>query len=305
MDEYEDLDEPKEGNSRAMSWMVLAVAVGGFAALAYYAYNSGTKATAEGDILMVEADGTPIKEAPVDPEGEQFPNKDKTIYDVIAPTDGSAAGEKLLPEAEQPVAAMNVEDSEDAAPVAVPPAAVATPPASATAPTTTYVAKELATQEEQAPVVAPSPAPVPAQTVTEQPVATVAKPVAEKPVVVETPAAKPPVEKSALNPQIINEKKVVAKKEPAKAPAKPKAEASAGGSYKLQLGAFKSEEEAQSAWKKISGKRSNVLSGSPTIVKADVNGTTFYRLRTGSYASSDAAKAACASMSGQACMAVK
>jgi cell division protein FtsN len=301
MDEYEDLDEPKEGNSRAMSWMVLAVAVGGFAALAYYAYNSGSKATAEGDMIMVEADGTPIKEVPADPEGEQFMNKDKTIYDVIAPTDGAATGEKLLPEAEQPVTAMSVEDSEDNAPVAVPPAAAAP---QAVPSTTTFVAKE----EAQEPI-APAAAPV-AQTVTEQPVATVAKPVAEKPVVMEKPVVQAPVEKSALNPQIINEKKVVVKKEPAKeaakAPAKPKAEAAAtGGSYKLQLGAFKSEEEAQSAWKKISGKHSNVLSGAPTIVKAEVNSTTFYRLRTGSYASSDAAKAACASMAGQACMAVK
>ena len=43
VEEYEDVEETKHaGNSRAMSWAVLAVAVGGFAALAYYAYQSGT-----------------------------------------------------------------------------------------------------------------------------------------------------------------------------------------------------------------------------------------------------------------------
>ena len=47
MDEYADIDETRPNASRAMSWMVLAVAVGGFAALAYYAYHSGIKAGAD------------------------------------------------------------------------------------------------------------------------------------------------------------------------------------------------------------------------------------------------------------------
>lgn len=298
MDEYEDLEDAKETNSRAMSWAVLAVAVGGFAALAYYAYHSGSKATAEGEMLVVEADATPIKEAPVDPDGEEFPNKDKTIYDVITPNGSAPAGEKMLPEAEQPVAAMNIEDSEDSAPVAVPPTVAQQPAPS----TTTFVAKESAT-ETAAPAV-------------EEQVAT-------KPLVEEKPVAKAPEEKSASNPQIINEKRVVVKKpasvaekkeptkehtkEVAKAPTKPKAESasSEGGSYKIQLGAFKSEEEAQAAWTKISAKHASVLTGSPTIIKAELPNGIFYRLRTGSFDSKADANAACASMSGQACMAVK
>ncbi len=125
----------------------------------------------------------------------------------------------------------------------------------------------------------------------------IAKPVAE---------AKP-VEKSYASPQMINEKP---KKEEAKAAAKPVAKpkavtATAGGAYKVQLGAFKSEAEAEAAWKKISSAHSDVLSGSPTIVKAEVNGGTFYRLRTGSYANAAEAKAACAKLGGQACMPVK
>jgi cell division protein FtsN len=285
IDEYEDIEETKgTGGSRAMSWMVLAVAVGGFAALAYYAYNSGSRTAVDGEMIVVEADGAPIKEAPVDPEGEQFPNKDKTIYDVIA-QDGQQQVEKLMPEPEKPVAAMNVEDSEDAEPVVVPPA-------------TTFVAEPTkATVAEPAKPVAAKvePAKVAPQPVVE------AKPV-EK--VIEPAKAE---EKSYADPEMINEKSVTGVVEaPKPAPEKPKTEkpaSASGGAYKIQLGAFKSEAEARGAWKKISGKFG--LGGVPSIVKADVNGGTFYRLRTGSYASSADAKAACASMAGQACMAVK
>ena len=289
MDEYEDVEDSQPANSRAMSWAVLAVAVGGFAALAYYAYNSGSKATAEGEVMMVEADGTPIKEAPVNPDGEEFPNQDKTIYDVITPNGTAPVAEKLMPEAERPVVAMRVEDSEDNAPVAVPPSAAVKPSPS----TTTYVAKE--------PVV-------------ETPPPAMVEPVVEQKLII-----KAPEEKSISNPQIINEKKVVVKKpspavaksEPSKEVAndavkpKPEATSSEAGSYKVQLGAFKSEDEAQAAWAKIRGKHASVLTGSPTIIKAELPNGIFYRLRTGSFDSKAAANSACASMSGQACMVVK
>lgn len=300
MEDYAELDEGKQGpSSRAMSWMVLAVAVGGFAALAYYAYHSGNKATAEGETMVVEADQTPIKAAPETPDGEQFPNKDKTIYDVITPNaDGSSAKvEKLLPDPEHPVAATNVEDSEDDVPTVTPAAQAAQAPApaptAAPAPAAAPVATAPATTTTT--FVANTPATGAPQTVNEQPVATVAKPVPEKqPEVAKAPA------KSYEAPKMINEKKATAKKEDA---AKPATAKPASGAYMVQLGAYASESEAQGAWKKISGKFS--LSGAPTIVKADVNGKTFYRLRTGSYASSADAKVACAKLAGQACMPVK
>ena len=308
-EDYAEMDEPRSvGGSRAMSWMVLAVAVGGFAALAYYAYHSGTKSTQDGETLVVEADKTPLKEAPANPDGEQFPDKDKTIYDVIAPNGEAKTGEKLMPEPEHPVAAANTEDSEDEAPIPSAPVAAVAP---AAAPATTFVANA-EPAKAKTPDAVPVATPV-AQTVTEQPVATVAKPIEAAP-------AKPEV-KSYAAPHMVNEKTLTAKKETAKpvvkAESKPKPAANpkvekaaasapvAGGAYTLQLGAFKSDAEAQASWKKISAAHAGVLKGSPTVVKADVNGTTFYRLRAGHYASSDAAKAACAKLSGQACFPVK
>ena len=233
MEDYTDIDEAAvEPRSRAMSWMVLAVAVGGFGALAYYAYQSGSKPAGEGEMLVVEADSAPIKEAPVDPEGEQFANKDKTIYDVIAPN-GEQKTEKLLPDPEHPVVAANTEDAA--------PAATATVPA-----TSTYVAPseakkadplDLALSKEggvektaTAAPAATAPAPTTVTAPAEQAVTTVA----EVPVVTKPKAV---AEKSFDNPQMINEKPAP-KKEAAKPAAKPK---STGGSGVIQLGAFKSE----------------------------------------------------------------
>ena len=291
MDDYADIDDVRPNGSRAMSWMVLAVAVGGFAALAYYAYHSGTRSQNDGDTMTVEADQTPIKEAPENAGGEQFPDKDKTIYDVISPNGQSKGGEKMMPDPEHPVAAANVEDSEDdAGPASAPSANAPTGASTFVKPTE----KPMANTSTSAP-----------QTVGEVPVATTAKPV---PTVAPTAAA--PATYAA--PQMVNQKTIGKKEIAAATPvskltakAKPTAKAaSTGGSYQVQLGAFKSESEAQAAWKKLSGAHSDVLSGSPNIVQANVNGTNYYRLRTGSFSSSADAKAVCGKV-GTACMPVK
>lgn len=314
MDDYAEIEETAPASSsRAMSWVVLAVAIGGFSALAYYAYHSGSASGPAGETLTVEADPSPIKEAPVNPDGAEFPNQDKTIYDVISPNGEAKTGEKLLPDPEHPVAAANLEDSEDDIPAG---ASAAAPAAS----TTTYVAPAAVPgvppqTKPEGVAAAQAAAPAPAVNVaqpTPAPVAVPAQTVSEQPVVV---TASKPVEKSYASPAMVNEKTITGKKEETlTAPAKPKpaqkpaAKADvqgAGGAYKIQLGAFKSQAEAEASWKKISAAHSAVLSGSPSIVKADVNGTTYYRLRAGSYANADAAKAACAKLGGQACFPVK
>lgn len=104
LDEYEELNpESGEPRSRAMSWLVLGVAVVGFGALAYYAYQSGSQSVADGQMLVVNAEEGPIKEAPAEAGGEQFPHKDKTIYDALSPYRTDQKVETLLPTAEEPV----------------------------------------------------------------------------------------------------------------------------------------------------------------------------------------------------------
>ncbi|MEJ0009217.1 MAG: hypothetical protein WDN72_00910 [Alphaproteobacteria bacterium] len=43
--------------------------------------------------------------SPANPGGEDFPNKDKTIYNAIAPDNGGQKVEKLLPDSEKPAPA--------------------------------------------------------------------------------------------------------------------------------------------------------------------------------------------------------
>jgi cell division septation protein DedD len=327
LDDYEEMnDAPEAPRSRAMSWLVLTVAVGGFAALAYYAYHSGSQSAREGDMLVVQADTTPLKQAPADAGGEQFPNKDKTIYDVISPN-GTASGakvEKMLPDPEHPVVANGAKDPEDDGDEVD----TVTPPTAATSGnTTTFVNKNLAgssqgedpvdvqsmkqgapakAPEAPAAAIAPLNKPVPPATTA---AAATPAPLAPAPAVL-TPA---PAPKSADNtlgaPTLVNEKPApkavpAADATPTKAVPKPTAKtpkkiapAASGGAYKVQLGAFKSEEEAQAQWKKITAKFSGTIGGAPIIVKADLPNGTFYRLRASGFASEDAAKAACASLS--------
>jgi hypothetical protein len=296
LDDYEELNTDEGApRGRNISWLVLGVAVLGFGALAYYAYQSGSKSAADGQLVMVEAETGAIKEAPADPGGEQFPHKDKTIYDALSPyrTDDEQPVEKLLPEPEEPV---------------IPEPAVNTPVVDKKAETTTFVndgakgkaAPEVEPEAERAVAPAPAPAvsaaPLPREDVKEQPVATQATPA---PVITKNET---PVVTKAATP-VVAAPKPAPKPEPVKKaePAKPAAAAS--GNYKIQLGAYSSDVEARQTWSKITGKHGDVVKGSPIIVKADVNGKTFYRLRASGFASADAAKKACASLSGrgQAC----
>jgi len=72
----------------------------------------------------------------------------------------------------------------------------------------------------------------------------------------------------------------------------PAPEAAASGGDSVQLGALNTSDDAERAWKSISGATPALFSGkSPDIESATVNGRTFYRLRVGGFASkADAAK---------------
>ena len=296
LEDFDDIhQQPQEqARSRAMSWLVLGVAVTGFTALAYYAYQSGTRSMHDSNIFIVNAEPGNIKEAPADPGGAEFPNKEKTIYDAIAGDDDAPKVEKLLPEAETPV----IPESQ---PVAV---KKSEPPA------TTFVHKEEKTPPAPAtPEIAEAPAKMVDDLVSDAEIGIAAAPVAKAvpAPVAAVPVASPKVE---VAPEVANAEPaktevkapeaapVVAEKP--KAPTKPKA---ATGAYKIQLGAYASNQEALANWKRISKKHSALVSGSPVVVKASLDSGTFYRLRASGYATAAAAKSACAKLSaaGQAC----
>jgi cell division protein FtsN len=96
-----------------------------------------------------------------------------------------------------------------------------------------------------------------------------------------SPAVAKPVETAALPPP------PAAKTETAPA-------ASAAGAYVLQIGAYKSQEDADAAWKTFKSKHPMAASYSEDVRKADLGDKgTWYRLRMGSFADKAAASTVC------------
>ncbi len=82
-----------------------------------------------------------------------------------------------------------------------------------------------------------------------------------------------------------------------------------GSGYFLQIGAYKSEAEADTAWKTYSSKHAGALSGySKDVKQVDLGAKgTWYRLRVGSFADKSAAAALCTKLTaeGGACFPAK
>ena len=90
------------------------------------------------------------------------------------------------------------------------------------------------------------------------------------------------------------------------APAAPAAAPSSGGSYMVQIGSYKSPEEAEQSWRTAQSRFGSVLaSASPQIRKADLGAKgIYYRLQATGYADRSAAQSACAKIkaSGGGCV---
>jgi hypothetical protein len=97
---------------RMLPAVVVVSALTGFSVLAWYAYTTSTQSAQEEDLLIVEAEKTPLKEKPLDPGGMKFPNQDKTIFETFA--NGSQQTpkvERVLPTPEEPLP-KNIDTSE-------------------------------------------------------------------------------------------------------------------------------------------------------------------------------------------------
>ena len=81
---------------------------------------------------------------------------------------------------------------------------------------------------------------------------------------------------------------------PAGATASPPAVAAAGGAYVLQIGAYKSQADADAAWKTFTAKHPMAGGYSEDVRKADLGDKgVWYRLRMGSFADKAAAASFC------------
>jgi hypothetical protein len=246
-----------------------------FAGLVWLAYTQGV-ARGRSETPVLTAAAGPVRVAPTDKDngGADAAYKGFKIYEQPAPPDDEA--DAAPPAAPAPAAAAPAQP----APVAAAPQPV-TPPKPVAAP---LVASQRLAQ----------PAPKPA-------LVTAAPPVAAKPAPVSTapkPAPmmekqKPPVS-APLAPATGAPRTLpglAASTAPSAAPPKP----AASGSYVLQIGAYKSQADADAAWKAYKAKHAALLAGYGSDVQQAELGEkgTWYRLRITGFGDRDVANELC------------
>jgi cell division protein FtsN len=266
-------EEDVEGSRLPLLIVLALLVLAMFAGFVWLAYSEGV-VRGRSEIPVVTAEAGPARVAPANPGGAAAPYKGFKIYEQPAPPDEDTAQDvspRTPVEAKPaPAAAAPKPTAIAAAPKPAPVAKVQAPPAKPVAP--------------PAKMAEATPAPKPA-------------PAAKTPVPV-TPAPKAataaPAQPSApLAPATAAPKQLAANAPPAPAPV---AQApAASGAYVLQIGAYKSQAEADGAWNTYKIKHAALLAGySPNVAQADLGDKgTWYRLRIAGFSSKDVASALC------------
>ncbi|MEX2009598.1 MAG: hypothetical protein WEC41_05340, partial [Dongiaceae bacterium] len=103
---------PRRGLARLLPMLIVAVALGGFAATVWWAYRSATTPDAEAEAPLIAAEPGPEKLRPETEGGLEVPDQDKLVYEqMMVPEAGRAQTERLPlpPEAPLPSSAPPVE----------------------------------------------------------------------------------------------------------------------------------------------------------------------------------------------------
>jgi cell division septation protein DedD len=314
LDDYIEEDvklKKKSSGKRFLNFVFLLIALGGFGALAYYAYEFGMIPRDPSKLPVVSATEEPFRVAPENPGGMEIPNQDKTVFDTMDGNKELPTVESILPAPEEPMDVGALEDEKPAdswedkgtlnedemsaeapAPAPAPEAQKeenalddvafgeepATPAPVVEAPKTPLPTAAEVKAPEAPKKEAAAPAPV-----------TPAKPAdntmdflreKEKTLEAKTPAVVPPAER----PEVIHRPE----------PSKPVYSKTEGG-YSIQLGAFKSESDAKAAWDKIIKRYTEALSGLKVFVeRADLGDKgIFYRLKAGTVPNKSKAQELC------------
>jgi cell division protein FtsN len=261
-------EEDVEGSRLPLLIVLALLVLAMFAGFVWLAYSEGV-VRGRSEIPVVTAEAGPARVAPANPGGAAAPYKGFKIYEQPAPPDEDTA---------QDVSPRTPAEAKAApAPAASKPTAIAAAPVPKPAP----VAKTQAPPTKVAEA-APAPKPTPAA---KTPFAPAPAPKA---------AAAAPAQPSApLAPATAAPKQLAANAPPAPAPV---AQApAASGAYVLQIGAYKSQAEADGAWNAYKTKHAALLAGySPNVAQADLGDKgTWYRLRIAGFSSKDVASALC------------
>jgi len=253
-------DEDVEGSRLPLLIVLALLVLAMFGGLVWLAYTQGV-ARGRGETPVLTAASGPERVAPPQGSGgNTVPYQGFKIYEQPAPPDDSAdntAQPAKSAAAPAPVAAKPAPP----APVPAKPAEVPAKPAASTPP------KSVATLIQQA---------------NSTPVAEAPKPVAKQaPAPLGGPATGAPRQLNAATP--------------AATPLPEAAKPAASGGYVLQIGAYKSQADADAAWKVYKVKHAALLSAySDDVQRADLGEKgTWYRLRISGFADKDMASSLC------------
>jgi len=255
-EEEDDIEGSRLPLLIVLALLVLAM----FAGVVWLAYTQGV-ARGRGETPVLTAANGPERVAPQDGGSNTVPYQGFKIYEQPAPSDDSA-------EASSPASA-----------------APKTPSAPAPVATTSRATPQMAA--------APKPAASPPKTVAALIQQANSVPEPAKPAS-PPPAMKPAVSAAASGPATGAPRPLVAAKPAAPAAAPPAAAAAAAG-YVLQIGAYKSQADAEGAWKTYQAKHAALLTGyTDNVQQADLGEKgTWYRLRIGGFANREVATALC------------
>ena len=240
-------EEDVEGSRLPLLIVIALLVLAAFGAVVWLAYQRGVQQGHAEAPRTIAAEPGPAKVAPGNAGGTPTPYTGLKIYQQPAPSDEEANADTAPPPpSEVPT---------------IKPAPVAATPAASTPPAVKPIPAPAATPEPtmraaKPPVTVPPPA--------TKPVTVVAKP-APTQTAVATPVVKPP-------PAVV--------KPPVDTPVATPPPATAGGAL-LQIGSYKSEADANSAWAAYKAKHGTLVSAlSPDIKQVDLGAKgTWYRLR--------------------------
>jgi cell division protein FtsN len=265
-------DEDVEGSRLPLLIVLALLVLAMFAGFVWLAYSEGV-VRGRSEIPVVTAEAGPARVAPANPGGAAAPYKGFKIYEQPAPPDEDTA--------------QDVSPRTPAEAKATPaPAAPTTPKPTATV-AATPVPKPAPVAKTQAPPAKPVAPPTKMAEATPAP-----KPAAKTPAPKAATAAPAPPS-APLAPAAAAPKQLAANAPPAPAPVAQVPAAS--GAYVLQIGAYKSQAEADGAWNTYKAKHAALLAGySPNVAQADLGDKgTWYRLRIAGFSSKDVASALC------------
>jgi cell division septation protein DedD len=257
----DDMEQEDEGSRMPLLLVIGLLVLVAFAGVVWLAYQHGVERG--------------MRDAPRAVAGDQAPATSQDynkIYQKPAPSDEDSANDDTAPP-----------------PPTFKPQPAPTTPAPSTTTTTTAPAPSTPVPATPAPsALAKSTKMAAATPVAPPPVPASAQPQATKP-----PAKLVPDTQAAQTTTTETKPAETIPPPSTSAPSTP-APAASGGDYVLQIGAYKSQDEASSSWKTYKAKHSIAAAYAESIKQVDLGAKgTWYRLRINGFASKDAATAFC------------